>query len=66
MQIECKKGRTSKMQPLWISKDPCITEEKGKLIKLKVGGVGVCAPGFEGLKIISAGKDGVWERVPVP
>ena len=25
--IECKKGRTSKMQPLWISKDPCITEE---------------------------------------
>ena len=32
-EIECKKGRTSKMQPLWISKDPCITEEKGKLIK---------------------------------
>ena len=21
------------MQPLWISKDPCITEEKGKMIK---------------------------------
>ena len=45
------------MQPLWISKDPCITEEKGK-----GGGVGVCATGFETLKIISAGKDGV----PVP
>ena len=29
------------------------------------GGVGVCAPGFEGLKIISAGKDGSRERVPV-
>ena len=43
--IECKKG-TSKMQPLWISKDPCITEEKGKLIKCEGGGVGVCALGF--------------------
>ena len=42
------------MQPLWISKDPCITEEKGKLIKWEGGGVGVCAPGFEGLKIVSA------------
>ena len=31
--IECKKGRSSNLQPLWISKDPCITEEKGKLIK---------------------------------
>ena len=31
-EIECKKGRTRMMQPLWISKDPCITEEKGKLI----------------------------------
>ena len=30
-EIECKKGRTRMMQPLWISKDPCITEEKGKL-----------------------------------
>ena len=59
-------GRTSLMQPLWISKDPCNTEEKGKLIKLEDGGVGVCAPGFEGLKIISAGKDGGRERVPVP
>ena len=27
------KGRTRMMQPLLISKDPCITEEKGKLIK---------------------------------
>ena len=32
-EIECKKGRTRMMHPLWISKDPCITEEKGKLIK---------------------------------
>ena len=52
------------MQPLWISKDPCITEEKGKLIKWEGGGGGVCASGFEGLK--SAGKDGGRERVPVP
>ena len=66
MQIECKKGRTSKMQPLWISKDPCITEEKGKLIKWGGGCVGVYAPGFESLKIISAGKVGGRERVPVP
>ena len=36
--MECKKGRTSKMQPLWISKDPCIAEEKGKLIKREGGG----------------------------
>ena len=43
-----------------------ITEEKGKLIKRKGGGVGVCRPGFEGLKIISAGKDRGRERVPVP
>ena len=54
------------MQPLWISKDPCITEEKGKLFKREGGGVGVCALGFEGLRIISAGKDGGRERVPVP
>ena len=54
------------MQPLWISKDPCITEEKGKLIKWEGGGVGVCAPGFDGLKIISVGKDGGREGVPVP
>ena len=32
-EIECKKGRTSKMQPLCISKSPCITNEKGKLFK---------------------------------
>ena len=31
--IECKKRRTRMMQPLCISKYPCITEEKGKLIK---------------------------------
>ena len=31
--VDRKKMRTSKMQPLWISKDPCISEEKGKLIK---------------------------------
>ena len=54
------------MQPICVSKDPCITEEKGKLIKGEVGGVGVCATGFEGLKIISAGKDGSRERVSVP
>ena len=45
-EIECKKGRTRMMQPLWISKDPCITEEKGKLIKWEGGGVGFCEPGF--------------------
>ena len=28
------------MQPLCISKDPCITEEKGKLIRWEGGGVG--------------------------
>ena len=32
-EIECKKGRTRMMQPLSIANDPCITEEKGKLIK---------------------------------
>ena len=45
-EIECKNGRTRMMQPLWISKDPCITEKKGKLIKWEGGGVGVCEPGF--------------------
>ena len=54
------------MQPLWISKEPCITEEKGTLNKREGRGVGVCAPGFEGLKIIIAGKDGGRERVQVP
>ena len=65
-EIECKKRRTSKMQPLWISKGPSITEEKGNLIKREGGGVGVCAPGFEGLKIIRAGKGGGREGVPAP
>ena len=32
--------RGAGMQPLWISKDPCITEEKGKLVKWEGGGVG--------------------------
>ena len=54
-----KSNARSKMQPLWISKDPCITEENGKLIK-KEGG------GFEGLKIISTGKDGGRVGIPVP
>ena len=55
------------MQPLCISKDPCITEEKGTLIKREGGGVDVFVnPGFEGLKIISAQKDGGREGVPVP
>ena len=49
------------MRPLWISKDPCISEEKKKLIKSKSGGVGICAPDFKGLKI-SVGKDGGQER----
>ena len=43
--IECKNRCTIKMQPLWISKDPWITEEKGKLINWESGGVCVCAPG---------------------
>ena len=43
--IDCK-GRTKKMQPLGISKDPCTTEEKEKLIMRKSAGVGVCALGF--------------------
>ena len=42
----CKTGRTRKIQPLWISKDLCITEEKGNLIKWKGWCVGVCAHGF--------------------
>ena len=41
-RIECKR----KMQPLWISKDPWIAEEKGKLIERKGGDVGACPPGF--------------------
>ena len=45
-EIECKRGRASIMQPLWISKDLCITEEKGKLIKWEGGCVSVCALGF--------------------
>ena len=45
IQSNARRG-TSKMQTLWISKDPCITEEKGKLIKCEGGGVGVCALGF--------------------
>ena len=53
------------MQPLWISKSAYITEGKGKLIKWEGGGVGVCAPVFEGLKIISTGKDGGREGVPI-
>ena len=32
--------------PMYLSKDPCITEEKGKLIEGEGGGVGVCEPGF--------------------
>ena len=54
------------MQPLWISKDPCITEEKGKLIKWEGGGVGVCAVRIWRFEDLSAGKDGGRERVPVP
>ena len=54
------------MQPLWISKDPCITEEKGKLIKREGGSVGVCATVFKGLKIVSASNDGGREGVTVP
>ena len=54
------------MQPLCISKDPCLTEEKGKLIKWEGGGVGACEPGFDGLKIVSAWKDGSREGDPAP
>ena len=49
------------MQP---SKDPCIIP-KGKLINRKGGGVGVRALGFWRL-YLNVGKDGGWERVPVP
>ena len=35
-EIEHKKGRTYKMQPLWISKDPGITEEREKLSSERV------------------------------
>ena len=42
------------MHPLWISKDTCITEEKGKLIKWEGGGIGVCAPD---LKLIRGGRE---------
>ena len=41
-EIKCKKGLIRKTQPLSISKEPCITEEKEKLINRKGGGVGVC------------------------
>ena len=51
------------MQTLWISKDPCISEEKDKLIKRKGGGASVC---LEGLQVINVEKDGGRERVPVP
>ena len=34
------------IQPLWISKDPYITEEKGKLFKWEDGCVNVCASVF--------------------
>ena len=40
-------------------------EEKGKLSE-KVEAQVFVHMGFEGLTIISAGKDGGWERVPVP
>ena len=39
---------------------------EGKVDQVRGWGVGVCAPGFEGLKIVSARKDGDRERVPVP
>ena len=45
-EIECKKEHTKKMQSLWISKDPRITEEKGRMIKRKGGGVRISAFGF--------------------
>ena len=54
------------MQPQWIPKDPCITEEKGKLIKWEGGGVGVCAPEFWRFEDYKCWKNGGWERVPVP
>ena len=58
-EIECKKERIRMMQPLCISKDPCITEEKEKLIRWEGGGVGFCEPGFWRFEeIISARKDG--------
>ena len=50
----------------WISKDPWITEEKGKLINRKGGGVGVCAPSFQDLKVIGIRKNRGRKRVPVP
>ena len=43
------------MEPLWISKDLCITEEEKKVAKRKVG---LCThPGLEGLKVRRAKKD---------
>ena len=40
------KSNARRGAPEWISKDPCITEKKGKLIKWEGGGVGICEPGF--------------------
>ena len=46
---------------------PVHYRREGKFIKWEGGGVGVFVrPGFEGLKIISARKDGGREGVPVP
>ena len=67
MQSNASAGWTSKMQPVWISKDPYITEEKGKLIKWEGGGIGVCALGFWRFEDFKwYGNDGGRERVLVP
>ena len=62
MQSIARRGAPVRCSPYGSRKTPVLP--KGKLIKWKGGGVGVCAPGFEGLKIISAGKDGGREGVP--
>ena len=50
-------GCNKKMKPLWTPKDLCIPEEKEKLIKQKGGDSGLCASGFEDLKVLSVGKE---------
>ena len=46
---------------------PLHSRREGKVDQVRRGGgAGLVRLGFEGLKIISAAKDGGWERDPVP
>ena len=45
---------------------PLHYQREGKVDLVRVEAQVFVHPGFESLKIISAGKDGGWERVPIP